>query len=102
MYYRICFTKKILTSDIVAYLGNMQFRGGCSLGWSERNFFEIEKSFLLCSAGKLHRGVYSQIYFDVSPGNGRQASENRTQGGKPTLSESERQNIPYYAVSKKV
>ena len=27
--------------------------------------------------------VYSQIYFDVSPGNGRQASsENRTQGGK--------------------
>ena len=45
--------------------------------------------FVLCSAGKLQRDVYSQIYFDVSPGNGRQASsENRTQGGKPTLSES--------------
>ena len=29
--------------------------------------------FVLCSAGKLHRDVYSQIYFDVSPGNGRQA-----------------------------
>ena len=45
--------------------------------------------FVLCSAGKFQRGVYSQIYFDVSPGNGRQAlSENRTQGGKSTLSES--------------
>ena len=45
--------------------------------------------FVLCSAVKLQRGVYSQIYFDVSPGNGRQASsENRTQGRKPTLSES--------------
>ena len=45
--------------------------------------------FVLCSAGKLQRGVYSQIYFDVSSGNGRQASsKNRTQGGKPTLSES--------------
>ena len=42
---------------------------------------------VLCSAGKFQRGVYSQIYFDVSPGNGRQASsENRIQGGKPTLS----------------
>ena len=29
--------------------------------------------FVLCSAGKLQRDVYSQIYFDVSPGNGRQA-----------------------------
>ena len=39
--------------------------------------------FVLCSAGKFQRDVYSQIYFDVSPGNGRQASsENRTQGGK--------------------
>ena len=49
----------------------------------------LSSFFVLCSAGKLQRGVYSQIYFDVSPGNGRQASsENRTQGGKPTLSES--------------
>ena len=49
----------------------------------------VSTFFVLCSAGKLQRGVYSQIYFDVSPGNGRQASsENRTQGGKPTLSES--------------
>ena len=36
-----------------------------------------------------YRDVYSQIFIDVSPGNRRQASsENRTQGGKPTLSES--------------
>ena len=45
--------------------------------------------FVLCSAGKMQRDVYSQIFIDVSPGNRRQASsENRTQGGKPTLSES--------------
>ena len=38
---------------------------------------------------KMQRDVYSQIFIDVSPGNRRQASsENRTQGGKPTLSES--------------
>ena len=43
--------------------------------------------FVLCSAGKLQRDVYSQNFVDVSPGNRRQASsENRTQGGKPTLS----------------
>ena len=36
----------------------------------------------------MQRDVYSQIFIDVSPGNRRQASsENRTQGGKPTLSD---------------
>ena len=51
----------------------------------------VYKKFSLfwCSAGKMQRDVYSQIFIDVSPGNRRQASsENRTQGGKPTLSES--------------
>ena len=33
--------------------------------------------FVLCSSGKLLRDVYSQIYFDVSPGNGRQASSEK-------------------------
>ena len=38
-----------------------------------------------CSAGKMQKAVYSQIFIDVSPGNRRQASsENRIQGGKPT------------------
>ena len=46
-------------------------------------------SLFWCSAGKMQREVYSQIFIDVSPGNRRQvSSENRTQGGKPTLSES--------------
>ena len=56
---------------------------------SPKRLKTLRTFFVLCSAGKLQRDVYSQIYFDVSPGNGRQASsENRTQGGKPTLSES--------------
>ena len=45
--------------------------------------------FVLCSSGKLLRDVYSQIYFDVSPGNGRQASsEKQNSGRKTNLSES--------------
>ena len=37
---------------------------------------------VLCSAGKLRRDVYSQIYFDVSPGNGRQASSEKQNSGR--------------------
>ena len=37
----------------------------------------IRVFFVLCSSGKLLRDVYSQIYFDVSPGNGRQASSEK-------------------------
>ena len=40
--------------------------------------------FVLCSSGKLLRDVYSQIYFDVSPGNGRQASSEKQNSGRKT------------------
>ena len=57
--------------------GFMPNRSNCSQllialnKWYKKALMMLLIFFVLCSSGKLLRDVYSQIYFDVSPGNGR-------------------------------